>query len=225
MNYLIDPSVTGVDPCGTLIFAHGAGALMDSNYMQLLTAELNAAGVAVVRFEFPYMQQRREIGKKRPPDRQPILLNCWRQVYEEISGHTDLPLPLLIGGKSMGGRMASLVADELGVSGLCCFGYPFHPVKKPEKMRTEHLLAIKTPTFIFQGTRDPLGKPDELSDIIFSEALNIRWLKDGDHDLKPRKSSGLTQLQHLKTVAAMVADFALSLGGKVQTYSPHHRRL
>ena len=165
MNYLIDPPAPGIDPCGTLIFAHGAGALMDSDYMQVLTAEFNAVGVAVVRFEFPYMQQRREIGKKRPPDRQPILLNCWRQVYEEISGRTDL---------------------------------------------------IKTPTFIFQGTRDPLGKPDELSDISFSEALHIHWLKDGDHDLKPRKSSGLTQLEHLTMVATMVADFALSLRDKAK---------
>lgn len=216
MKYLIDHPKASVEPRGTLIFAHGAGALMDSEYMQTLTTELNEAGMAVVRFEFPYMKQRRETGKKRPPDRQPILLDCWRQVYKEISGHSDSPLPhlnkpLLIGGKSMGGRMASMVADELGVDGLCCFGYPFHPPGKLEKMRTEHLLAIKTPTVIFQGTRDPFGKPDELSSIPFSKALHIHWLEDGEHDLKPRKASGLTQLQHLKSVAAMVADFSRTL--------------
>lgn len=111
----------------------------------------------------------------------------------------------------MGGRMASLVADELGAAGLCCFGYPFHAPGKPDKMRTEHLLTIETPTRIFQGTRDPFGKPDELSNIPFSKAVNISWLEDGEHDLKPRKKSGLTQLQHLQSVALMVADFARHL--------------
>lgn len=222
MNYLIDQPAAGETPCGTLIFAHGAGALMDSDYMQTLTAELNTVGVAVVRFEFPYMQQRRETGKKRPPDRQPILLDCWRTVYQDISNRTDLSKlnlaqPILVGGKSMGGRMASMVADELGASGLCCFGYPFHPPGKLEKMRTEHLLAIETPTKIFQGTRDPFGKPEELSGIPFSKAVDICWLEDGEHDFKPRKKSGLTQLQHLKTVAAIVADFALSLEAKALT--------
>lgn len=208
MNYLIDQPAAGKSPCGTLIFAHGAGAPMDSDYMQALTAELNAAGMAVVRFEFPYMQQRREMGKKRPPDRAPILLDCWREVYGELSNHTELPQPILIGGKSMGGRMASMVADELGAAGLCCFGYPFHAPGKPEKMRTEHLLAIKTPTLIFQGTRDPFGKPNELAPIPFSDAVKIHWLEDGDHDLKPRKLSGLLQQEHLKTVAALVSELA-----------------
>lgn len=214
MNYLINQPNEGVTACGTLIFAHGAGAPMDSDYMNTLTSELNAAGVAVVRFEFPYMQQRRETGKKRPPDRQPVLLDCWQIVYGEISNDKNLCGPLLIGGKSMGGRMASLVADELGATGLCCFGYPFHAPGKPEKMRTEHLLNIKTPTMIFQGTRDPFGKSEELSDIPFSKAVDIRWLEDGEHDLKPRKKSGLTQLQHLKSVAAMVASFAQDLSSK-----------
>lgn len=211
MNYLIDRPRASATACGTLIFAHGAGALMDSDYMQTLTAELNNQGVAVVRFEFPYMQLRRETGKKRPPDRQPVLLDCWRDVYAEITSRTDLPKPFLMGGKSMGGRMASLVADELDAVGLCCFGYPFHAPGKPEKMRTEHLLTIGTPTKIFQGTRDPFGKPEEVADIPFSQKVEILWFDDGEHDLKPRKKSGLTQLQHLKSVAALVANFARDL--------------
>ena len=190
---------------------------MDSDYLQTMTAELNKVGMAVIRFEFPYMQQRRDTGKKRPPDRAPILLDCWRKVYKDISKRHDVSEPILIGGKSMGGRMASMVADELGVAGLCCFGYPFHAPGKPEKMRTEHLLTIKTSTIIFQGTRDPFGKPEELSDIPFSKALDIHWLEDGEHDLKPRKKSGLTQLQHLQTVAVMVAGFAHSLEVKALT--------
>ncbi len=211
MKYLIDKPSASVPAYGTLILAHGAGALMDSDYMETLTAELNAQGVVVVRFEFPYMQLRRETGKKRPPDRQPILLDCWRDVYGEITNRTDLPEPFLIGGKSMGGRMASLVADELGVAGLCCFGYPFHAPGKPEKMRTEHLLMIETPTKIFQGTRDPFGKPEEIGDIPFSKNVDIHWFDDGEHDLKPRKKSGLTQLQHLRRVAELVAGFARDL--------------
>jgi len=208
MNYLIDQPAAGKSRCGTLIFAHGAGAPMDSDYMQALTAELNAAGMAVVRFEFPYMQQRRETGKKRPPDRAPILLDCWREVYGDLSNRTELPQPILIGGKSMGGRMASMVADELGAAGLCCFGYPFHAPGKPEKMRTEHLLTIKTPTLIFQGTRDLFGKPSELAPVPFSDAVKTHWLEDGDHDLKPRKLSGLLQQEHLRTVAALVSELA-----------------
>ena len=211
MDYLIDLPCVEITTSGTLIFAHGAGAPMDSDYMNALTAELNAVGVAVMRFEFPYMQQRRESGGRRPPNRAPILLDCWREVYQEISNRSEVIQPILIGGKSMGGRMASMVADELGVAGLCCFGYPFHAPGKPEKMRTEHLLNIETPTMIFQGTRDPFGKPDELSGLPFGKAVDIHWLDDGEHDLKPRKVSGLTQLQHLKTVAAMVASFTRRL--------------
>ncbi len=208
MNFLIDDASSEKSACGTLILAHGAGAPMDSDYCQALTGELNKAGITVVRFEFPYMQQRRKTGKKRPPDRAPILLDSWREVYNEVSNRTDFPQPLLIGGKSMGGRMASMVADGLGAKGLCCFGYPFHPPGKLEKMRTEHLLDIQTPTLIFQGTRDPFGKPEELSLISFSSQLQIHWLEDGDHDMKPRKSSGLLQQEHLKSAAVLVAELA-----------------
>lgn len=211
MNYLIDHAPSGQDACGTIILAHGAGAPMDSDYLQALTGELNKAGMTVVRFEFPYMQQRRKTGKKRPPDRTPLMLDSWREVYGEISSREGLPQPVLIGGKSMGGRMASMVADEMDATGLCCFGYPFHAPGKPEKMRTDHLLDIQTPTLIFQGTRDPFGKPDELSPISFGGKLKIYWLEDGDHDMKPRKSSGLLQQEHLKTVAVLVAGLARRL--------------
>ncbi|MEZ5530060.1 MAG: alpha/beta fold hydrolase [Porticoccaceae bacterium] len=210
MNYLIDRGAPE-RACGTLIFAHGAGAPMDSDFMNALSRQLAEAGITVVRFEFPYMAQRRSGGSKRPPDRLPVLLDCWREVYGDVAAHTDLPGPLLIGGKSMGGRMASLIADELGVAGLCCFGFPFHAPGKPEKLRVEQFAQMTTPARIFQGSRDPFGKPDELVSVAFSPAVQLCWLEDGDHDLKPRKASGLSQDNHLNYVATAVADFARSL--------------
>lgn len=210
MNYLIDRGAPK-RACGTLIFAHGAGAPMDSDFMNALSCQLVDAGITVVRFEFPYMAQRRSGGSKRPPDRQPVLLDCWHQVYGEVAARAALTGPLMIGGKSMGGRMASLMADELGVAGLCCFGFPFHAPGKPEKLRVEQFAQMTTPARIFQGSRDPFGKPDELVSVVFSPAVQLCWLEDGDHDLKPRKASGLSQDNHLNYVATAVADFARSL--------------
>lgn len=212
MDYLIDRPEK---PVGTLILAHGAGAPMDSDFMNELSTSLITAGLCVVRFEFPYMQQRRVDGKKRPPNRQPVLLECFQQVVEDVVCREELPSPLLIGGKSMGGRMASLLAAEANVAieGVCCFGFPFHPPGKPEKMaaRTEHLHSIQTPVHIFQGTRDPFGKPDALSDTTYSSSVMIHWLEDGDHDLKPRVRSGLLQEQHFKHIADQLAEFCQGL--------------
>ncbi|RVA23796.1 alpha/beta hydrolase, partial [Mesorhizobium sp. M7D.F.Ca.US.004.03.1.1] len=117
--------------------------------------------------------------------------------------------PLIIGGKSMGGRVASMVADEMfakgEISGLICLGYPFHPPAKPEQLRTKHLAGLKTPTLIFQGTRDEFGTQDEVAGYVLSEGIEIHWLEDGDHDLKPRKSiSGFSTADHLKTLAEAV---------------------
>jgi predicted alpha/beta-hydrolase family hydrolase len=205
MEYLVDRPDEGI---GTLILAHGAGAPMDSEFMNALTAELVAAGLVVVRFEFPYMAQRRVDGKKRPPNRQPILVDFFERVVREIAANSDFPRPLLIGGKSMGGRMASLVAsgDGPSVAGVYCFGYPFHPPGKPENLaaRTVHLQGIDTPVHIFQGTRDPFGKPGELSGAPLSPSVSLHWLEDGDHDLKPRQAAGSTQAQHLRTAAELV---------------------
>ena len=197
------------NPGGTLIFAHGAGAPMDSDFMNSLAEALCDVGVSVIRFEFPYMAQRREDGKKRPPNRAPVLLESFQQVIADISSRENLTRPLLIGGKSMGGRIASMLSELPEVDGVCCFGYPFHPPGKPEKLaeRIVHLQTSETPIRIFQGTRDPFGKPGGLAALEFSPAVQIEWLEDGDHDLKPRKASGLTQRQHLKTMAERVAAF------------------
>lgn len=198
------------DPVATLILAHGAGAPMDSDFMNALCEALAQRGVATRRFEFPYMRRRRETGGKRPPDRQPVLLESWREVYAQVEAENPAG-PLLIGGKSMGGRMASLAALELAPAGWCCFGFPFHPPGKPEKVRTEHFPSLQVPGLILQGTRDPFGKPDQIETGNWPACIELTWLEDGDHDFKPRKRSGLTQADLIERAAQNVADFARRL--------------
>ena len=162
----------------------------------------------MLRFEFPYMAQRRATGGKRPPNPQAVLLESWREVWREVR-----PLvagPLAVGGKSMGGRMASLLVDELGADALVCLGYPFYAPGKPEKPRVAHLAGLKTPTLIVQGTRDALGNREAVEDYELSPAIELCWLEAGDHDLKPLKASGFSHEDHLQTAAERVADFLRS---------------
>ncbi|VVQ12038.1 hypothetical protein PS925_03599 [Pseudomonas fluorescens] len=189
----------------TLILAHGAGAPMDSDWMNDMAGRLAALGVNVLRFEFPYMAQRRVDGSKRPPNPAPKLLECWREVYAEVRRH--VAGVLAIGGKSMGGRMASLLADELGADALVCLGYPFYAVGKPEKPRVEHLAGLQTRTLIVQGERDALGNREAVEAYTLSPSIKVFWLVAGDHDLKPLKASGFTHEQHLASAAQKVAEF------------------
>lgn len=179
---------------------------MDSDFMQAVTALLTASGVRVIRFEFPYMVERRVSGKRRPPNRAPELLQCFHQVVQEVEQRfTDAPI--YIGGKSMGGRMATLIAQEVNTAGVICFGYPFHPQGKPEKLRTEHLLDFQLPTLICQGSRDSLGNSEEVESYVLSSAIQMFWLDDGDHDLKPRVKSGHNHADHIKSAAAQACRF------------------
>ncbi|AKV07722.1 alpha/beta hydrolase [Pseudomonas fluorescens NCIMB 11764] len=189
----------------TLILAHGAGAPMDSAWMNDMAARLAALGVNVLRFEFPYMAQRRVEGGKRPPNPAPKLLECWREVYAVVRRHVTGRVA--IGGKSMGGRMASLLADELEVDALVCLGYPFYAVGKPEKPRVEHLAGLKTPALFVQGERDALGNREAVEAYTLSPSIEVFWLVAGDHDLKPLKASGFTHEQHLAAAAGKVAEF------------------
>ena len=191
----------------TLALAHGAGAPMDSPFMAAFATALAAAGIRIARFEFPYMAARRHDGRKRPPDREAVLLEAWREVIARLGSEN-----LAIGGKSLGGRMASLVADEAAVQGLVCLGYPFHPPGRPDKLRTAHLETIKTPTLIVQGTRDPFGGPDEVAGYRLSPAVRLHWAEDGNHDLAPRKASGRTAEQNWAEAAAVIAAFLRGLG-------------
>tara|TARA_R110000868_G_scaffold109_7_gene1085 strand:- start:4994 stop:5608 length:615 start_codon:yes stop_codon:yes gene_type:complete len=186
----------------TLVLAHGAGAPMESEFMDFFAAGLAENGIRVARFEFPYMVRRREDGKRRPPDRAPVLLETYLQVAAELG-----PENLVIGGKSMGGRIASMVADEAGVAGLVCLGYPFHPPGKPEKLRTEHLAGLKTPALILQGERDPFGRRAEVEGYALSKSIAVDFLADGDHDLKPRKASGRTREENWAAAVERIAGF------------------
>jgi predicted alpha/beta-hydrolase family hydrolase len=187
-----------------LILAHGAGAPMNSPFMDSIGARLAAHGLRVVRFEFDYMAARRK-GMRRPPDREPLLRYRWLETIHRVKGTR----PAFIGGKSMGGRIATLVADEAEVDGVVCFGFPFHPPGRAAAARLERIQELRTPTLILQGTRDSLGSRDEVSKFKLSPAITIRWIDDGDHSLKPRKSSGRTEEQNLDEAASAAAEFIL----------------
>lgn len=199
-TFLIDGDANAAT---TVVLAHGAGAPMDTPFMDAFAQGLAAAGLCVVRFEFPFMRARRSKGKRKPPDRAPVLVGAWRSVIAALGD----PGTLVIGGKSMGGRMASMVADEAGVKGVACLGYPFHPSGKPERTRTGHLESMRTPTLIVQGTRDSLGKPEEVAGYALSKSIRVHWLEAGDHDFKPTKASGRTLEQNWQEGIAAVADF------------------
>ncbi|MBX9762380.1 MAG: alpha/beta hydrolase [Pseudomonadaceae bacterium] len=193
------------DRRATLLLAHGAGAPMDSEFMQQMAQSLALRCVAVMRFEFAYMAARRQDGKKRPPNPQAQLLERWREVYQQV--REQVVGPLAIGGKSMGGRMASLLADELEPDALVCLGYPFYAVGKPQKPRIEHLAQLKTRTLIIQGERDALGDRQAVATYPLADAITLHWLAAADHDLKPLKRSGFTQHQHMETAADLIATF------------------
>jgi predicted alpha/beta-hydrolase family hydrolase len=186
----------------TIALAHGAGAAMDTPFMTFFARSLADHGYRVARFEFPYLASFRETGKKRPPDREPVLRATWLRVVE-LLGHERL----VIGGKSMGGRIASLIADKARVTGLVCLGYPFHPVGKPDTLRVEHLRSLETPTLIVQGERDPFGDRDEVAKYKLSAAIRVAWIDDGDHGLKPRKASGRTEEQNWQAAVEEIATF------------------
>ncbi|MCR9213306.1 MAG: alpha/beta hydrolase [Proteobacteria bacterium] len=191
----------------TLILAHGAGAPMDSPFMQDF-AEIGAeAGLHVLRFEFPYMQLRRQEGSRRPPDRQPKLLNSWRDAINQAGG----PANLVIGGKSMGGRMASMIADEMGVKGLVCLGYPFYAPGKADRPRIDHLKGLSTPTLILQGERDAMGNRETVPGYDLSSKITFSWLEDGDHSFKPRKKSGRTEAENWRQAVDEMAGFVRNL--------------
>ena len=191
------------DAATTIALAHGAGAPMDSIFMQVFAERLGAMGFQVARFEFPYMVERRATGKKRPPNRLPQLMESWHEAIGALG-----PDNLVVGGKSMGGRVASLIADEARVKGLVCLGYPFHaPGKDPGPNRLEHLEGLKTPTLICQGTRDALGNREEIAGYRLSPSVRLHWLEDGDHGFKPRKASGLTEDENWQSAIEAIGAF------------------
>jgi len=226
-------TVDGGAAKGVVVLAHGSGIAMDHEYMNNLSKLFNECGLKVVRFEFPFMAKRRSTGKKGFPDKMPVLLATYLAVIKEV---LSLPendsLPLYLAGKSLGGRVATLIAaymhpttscsqlnstfselpitDKVTVNGVFVYGYPFHSIKKPAQLRIEHLLELATDVYIFQGSRDKLGTREEVLGYPLSQRVKIQWFEDADHDLKPRVKSGYTQKQYLKISAQTVA---VALGG------------
>lgn len=206
-----------------MILAHGAGAPMDSPFMEALAKALDEQGIACVRFEFPYMQKRREDGKKRPPDRQPVLLEYFARVVAQVRRDIPAHCRLLVGGKSMGGRMASLLAGDAahGIEGVVCYGYPFHPPGKLDRWRTEHLQQVTCPLMIVQGTRDPFGKPAELAEQGEIAGISeLVWLDGGNHDFQPPVRHPETQASLIRQAAVHTRQFAAERIGKPAPDAP-----
>lgn len=201
-----------------LVLAHGAGAPMTSPFLETVTRLLVERGLRVSRFEFPYMAARRHGGKRRPPPKAERLMDDYRQVAAALSAELSPGQVLLIGGKSMGGRVASLMADDLfaqeRIAGLVCLGYPFHPIGKPDQLRTSHLENLRCPALIVQGERDPFGSRVEVEGYRLSPAIRIHWAGDGDHDLGPRGGSGFTRSGNLAAAADAVCGFAHDLASQ-----------
>ncbi len=197
-----------LQPRARFLFTHGAGAPMDTAFMDAVAEGLAAAEILVLRFEFPYMAKRRDDGKRRGPDRMPVLLETWHMT---LGGLPPTDVPTLIGGKSMGGRAAATFAADPDnaslVDGVICLGYPFHPPGKPEKTRLEPLRDAQRPTLIIQGERDRFGTPEDVASYALTAPIEISWIPDGDHSLVPRKSSGRTENQNIELAVRQITAF------------------
>ena len=191
-----------------VVLAHGAGAPMDSPFMNRVARGLAARGRCVIRFEFAYMQERRRSGRRPGPGRAEGLTGEWLRVIEKARD----PRALVIGGKSMGGRVASLVADEAGVAGLVCLGYPFHPPGQPGKLRVAHLEGLRTPALIVQGSRDAFGGQEEVARYKLASSIRLLFLESGDHSYKPPRGAAQSEALLLEQAIAAVDSFVAGLG-------------
>jgi predicted alpha/beta-hydrolase family hydrolase len=188
----------------TLILGHGAGAPQTHPWMVKMSTALAARGVAVVTFNFPYAEARR-----RAPDKNDVLEATWRAAIAAVRARGATQL--LLGGKSMGGRIATQVAAQGGLeeAGLVLLGYPLHPPGKPAQLRAAHLPRVASPMLFVQGSRDSFGTPEELRPIVEGLARGTRLyvVEGGDHSLSLPKSSGQTLDGTLARVADEVVGF------------------
>lgn len=189
-----------------VVLAHGAGESSASSFLSFFAEQLVARRHRVVRFDFPYMAERSRTGRKRPPDPEPVLRQAWLDVIGQLDDER-----IAIGGKSMGGRMASLVFEESRADGLICLGYPFHPTGRPEKLRVEHLADIAKPMLIVQGERDPFGDRTEVEAYALPASAQLHWAPDGDHSYSPPRGSSRTHEQNLKNAGRAVQQFLFHL--------------
>ena len=188
-----------------LILAHGAGQDMDSAFMRAVANKLTGPTLRVLRFNFQFMQAACDSGRRRGPDRAPKLEQCWREVADHASASLA-PRRLFIGGKSMGGRMATrIAADGYHCDGLILLGYPLHPAGKPDKLRREHLSKIKPPMLFIQGSRDSLCRLDLLEPILQTlPSASLHRIDGGDHSFKLLKRLRRTEDEMFDEVAGAV---------------------
>lgn len=198
------------DARATLLLAHGAGAPMDSSFMERFTHRAAAAGLAVARFEFGYMARRRTGGRKAPPPKAELLVGEYQTAVQAVLAATTGPV--LVGGKSMGGRVAALYCGGASlprrVAGLICLGYPFNPQNKPDAWRLEPLQNAKRPVLVLQGERDPFGSRAEVEAVGLPGQVALCWLEDGNHDFGPRGASPASWDGNLDQAAQETAAFA-----------------
>ena len=189
-------------PFAALVLAHGAGAGQRSAWMVKAARALADAGVTCLTFDFPYITAGRKV-----PDKAPVLEAHWRGVLEEARrAYGDLPL--FIGGKSMGGRIASHIAAQgaTGVSGLVFFGYPLHPPGRPEQRRDAHLPAIGEPMLFIQGSADTFGNESEMTALMPSlQQATLHVIRGGDHSFKVPGGAGAQGPAFEDVVATAVA--------------------
>jgi predicted alpha/beta-hydrolase family hydrolase len=185
-----------------IVLLHGAGAPMDSDFMEQVASLLAGELIEVVRFEFAYMAKRRIDGKKRPPAKATTLIPELQEHLQVLNDDT----PMYLVGKSMGGRLSTLVLDESPARCAFVLGYPFHPLGKRDNLRIDHFADAQKPVKIYQGTEDPMGKQIEVSGLTLGEVVHLEWFEAANHDLKPPKRSGFTQEAYLSRICADILD-------------------
>lgn len=194
-----------------ILLAHGAGAPMTSPFLESMASRLDLRGITVHRFEFPYMAARRTVGVRRPAPKAETLRVPFFAALAACRSRIPPDARVVLAGKSMGGRVATMIADgeiaDPNVVGVAVFGYPFHPPRKPDALRLAPLMASTLPVLIVQGTRDPLGTREEIAGYALKPAVRVVWIEDGDHDLRPRRASGLTHTDALDQSADAVAAY------------------
>jgi predicted alpha/beta-hydrolase family hydrolase len=193
-----------------LVFAHGAGAGMRHRFMEAMSARLAAVGIATFRFQFPYM----EAGSRRPDGRATLLATVRAAIAAGREAAPDLPL--LAGGKSMGGRMTSLAAAEApvaGVRGLVFFGFPLHPAGRPSTERADHLGQVDLPMLFLQGERDKLAELELLRPVCerLGDRATLHVIPSADHGFHVPKRSGRTDAEVQVELTRTVANWAAPL--------------
>jgi len=197
VSVLYEPATSG-EAIATFVCAHGAGGNMNDRGMQAVARELRGRGLDVVRFNFVYSEK-----KSGRPDPMPLLQSCIKAVVGAVPAKR-----LIVGGRSMGGRAASmLAADGFAANGLLLLAYPLHPAGRPEQLRDAHLPRITMPTLCLNGTRDALCRPDLMEAVLPRLGANFQmhWLEGADHSFHVLKSSGRTDADVMTEIGETTA--------------------